>query len=80
MRPLTEYGLAVNLTLMQQQKKQSWLIDALKDKYPDKYIDSSIMYKVLTGQITKSWVYEGISEILNIDPPTNESVTDERSV
>lgn len=78
MRPLTEYGLEVNLTLMQQQKKQSWLIDALRNKYPDKYIDSSIMYKVLTGQITKSWVYEGISEILNIEPPTNANVTIEK--
>lgn len=65
-RALTEYGIAVNVELMKAQKTQTWLIDELKKRYPDKYIDTSILYKVLTGQVSSAFIVDGINSILNM--------------
>ena len=38
----------------------------LKKRYPDKYIDTSILYKVLTGQVSSAFIVDGINSILNM--------------
>lgn len=64
-RNLTEYGILIKCELLQQGKTQNWLIDEIKKK-TDKYVDTSNLYKLMTGQIANSEISMAINEILNI--------------
>ena len=64
---LTEYGKKIKFALIDMGKKQEWLISEIKSRYPDIYVDSSNLYKILTGDITKGKVISAINEILGID-------------
>lgn len=66
-RPLTDYGITVKTKLLQLGKTQQWLIDEVKKKLPDKYLDTSNMYKILTGEINSKDIVGAINNILNID-------------
>lgn len=66
-RPLTDYGITVKTKLLQLGKTQQWLIDEVKKKLPDKYLDTSNMYKILTGEINSRDIVGAINNILNID-------------
>ncbi|MBR1740004.1 MAG: hypothetical protein IJ737_06915 [Ruminococcus sp.] len=65
-RPLTDYAIAVKVALMKQNKTQTWLIERLRERLPERYIDSSIIYKVFTGQVNSQSIIEAINEILGI--------------
>ena len=65
-KPLSDYGKKVKIALMEQNRKQEWLIAEIKSRYPDVYIDSSNLYKILIGEITGGKVVSAISEILSI--------------
>lgn len=64
-RELTEFGKEIKLELMIRNQSQEWLIDQLKH-YSGMYVDSSILYKIMTGQVAKSKLHEYIREILEI--------------
>lgn len=64
-RNLTEYGIKIKTELLRQGKTQNWLIDEIKQK-TDKYVDTSNLYKLMTGQIANSEISGAINEILNI--------------
>ena len=51
---------------MEQNRKQEWLIAEIKSRYPDVYIDSSNLYKILIGEITSGKVVSAINEILSL--------------
>ena len=63
-KPLSEYGKRVKIALMEQNRKQDWLISEIKNRYPDIYIDKSNLYKILVGEIKGGKVVEAINEIL----------------
>ncbi|MGN1135565.1 MAG: hypothetical protein ACI4SF_05035 [Oscillospiraceae bacterium] len=65
-KPLSDYGKKVKIALMERNRKQEWLISEVKKRYPDIYIDSSNLYKILIGEITGGKVVSAISEILSI--------------
>ena len=65
-KPLSDYGKKVKIALMERSRKQEWLISEVKNRYPDIYIDSSNLYKILIGEITGGKVVSAISEILSI--------------
>ena len=65
-KPLSDYGKKIKIALMEQNKKQEWLIAEIKSRYPDVYIDSSNLYKILIGEITSGKVVAAINEILSL--------------
>ena len=65
-KPLSEYGKKIKIALMEQNRKQEWLIAEIKSRYPDVYIDSSNLYKILIGEITGGKVVAAINEILSL--------------
>lgn len=65
--PLTPYGICVNVRLMEQCKTQTWLIEQLRVKLPERYFDSSILNKILTGQVNSPKTVVAINEILGIE-------------
>lgn len=66
-RPLTEYGIEVKTKLMRLNKTQVWLIDEVKKLLPDVYLDSSNLYKILTGEIKSSVIKTAIDQILDVN-------------
>ena len=65
-KPLSDYGKKIKIALMEQNRKQEWLIAEIKSRYPDVYIDSSNLYKILIGEITGGKVVAAINEILSL--------------
>ena len=65
-KPLSDYGKKIKIALMEQNRKQEWLIAEVKSRYPDVYIDSSNLYKILVGEITGGKVVAAINEILSL--------------
>ena len=66
LRKLTEYGKTVKITLIELGQTQSWLISEIKKKLPDKYVDSSNLGKIFTGEINSPEIISAINEILGI--------------
>ena len=64
---LTPYGIKVNVRLLEMGKKQTWLIEKIQELLPSRYIDSSFINRVLTGQTNSPEVIASINEILCID-------------
>ncbi len=62
---LTEYGKKVKTELIKIDKNQEWLIDQIKSKLPNSYVDGSVLNKVFKGQIKNSKLIPVINEILN---------------
>ena len=65
-KPLSDYGKKIKIALMEQNRKQEWLIAEVKNRYPDIYIDSANLYKILVGEITGGKVVTAINEILSL--------------
>lgn len=64
---LTPYGIKVNVRLLEMGKKQTWLIEKIQELLPSRYIDSSFINRILTGQTNSPEVIASINEILCID-------------
>ena len=61
----TDFGLCIKTELLRMGKEQKWLEEAVAEK-TGLYVDSSYMYKILTGQRNAPKVVAAICEILNI--------------
>lgn len=64
-RELTEFGKEVKFELMCRNEPQEWLIGKIREQ-TDMYVDSSIMYKVLTGQVNSPALEGHIRAILDM--------------
>ena len=64
-RPLTEYGVEVKVKLMKLNKTQKWLIEEVKKLLPETYLDSSNLYKIMTGEIKSIKIETAINQGLN---------------
>ena len=62
----SDFGLAVRTELLRLGKNQKWLEEAVAEK-TGLYMDSSYMYKILTGQRNAPQIVAAIREILNIE-------------
>lgn len=62
--PLTEYGKSVKKRLIEMDKSQEWLIEQLKRK-TGKFVDSSLLNKILTGKSNSSTIISAINELIN---------------
>ena len=66
-RPLTEYGIAIKVQLARMNKTQTWLIDEIKQLLPEAYIDTSNLYKIMTGSLRSERIEGAINNILGIE-------------
>lgn len=62
--PLTEYGKSVKKRLIEMDKSQAWLIEQLKRK-TGKFVDSSLLNKILTGKSNSSTIISAINELIS---------------
>lgn len=76
-RPLTDYGIAVKVELMKLNKTQTWLIEEVKKRLPEKYLDTSNMYKILTGEINSPDIVLAIDSILGLHTAETENVVNQ---
>ncbi|MBQ8842980.1 MAG: hypothetical protein IJZ65_10160 [Ruminiclostridium sp.] len=66
-KPLSDFGIAVKLELMKRNKSQNWLIGEICKINPTMCVDSSVLHRILTGQIRTGKVVEAIKTILNLE-------------
>lgn len=65
----TVFGLCVKTELLRRGKTQKWLEEEVAKK-TGKFMDDSLMYKILTGDRKASKMIAAICEILGIEAPT----------
>lgn len=79
-RPLTEYGMAVKVQLLKLNKTQTWLIEEVRKILPNKYLDSSNLYKIMTGELNSKDIQSAINQVLDINYTQNpENVKNQQS-
>lgn len=61
----TKFGVSVRAKLFEIGQTQEWLIAQCREK-TGMYVDSSVMYKLLTGQRKSSKIEAAIHEVLGI--------------
>ena len=61
----TDFGLCVKTELLRQGKDQKWLEEVVSEN-TGLYVDSSYIYKILTGQRNAPKIVAAICEALNI--------------
>ena len=67
-----QYGKEIKKRLVDIDHSQSWLIDEVKAK-TGLFVDSSYLYKIMTGQNATPKIVAAINEILEISVPETES-------
>lgn len=65
-RPLTDYGIEVKVQLLKLNKTQMWLIEEVKKLLPNKYLDTSNLYKIMTGEINSPDIVSAINQVLDL--------------
>lgn len=68
---ISDFGLCVKTELLKKGQSQKWLEEEIANK-TGLYVDSSYMYKILTGQRNAPKIVEAICEILNIEKEGEE--------
>lgn len=66
-RPLSQYGMRIKVELLNRNKTQKWLMSEIRKLLPRKYIDSSNLYKIMTGEISSPDICKAIDNILCFD-------------
>ena len=65
-KPISEFGFVVKMELLKRNKNQNWLIDEVKRKNPSMFVDSSVLYRVLTGQTKSGNIVDTIKVVFGI--------------
>ena len=63
---MTEYAIEIKNKLFKLNKTQSWLIEEVKKILPNKYLDTSNLYKIMTGEINSPEIESAINQVLDI--------------
>lgn len=65
-KPCTDFGKSVKTRLIELGRTQVWLIEELRKTLPGSYIDGSLLYKILVGDVVSGKAVEAIHMILKI--------------
>ena len=65
-KQLTAYGKQIKIKLVELDRTQAWLIEQVKKILPGKYLDTSNLYKITTGEINSPDIQSAINQVLNI--------------
>jgi hypothetical protein len=66
-KPLAEYGIAVKVELLKRSKTQNWLIEEVKKILPNKYLDTSNLNRIMTGELNSPEIVAAINEVLGFE-------------
>jgi len=69
----TPFGMAVKTRLMELGQRQEWLIAACREK-TGMYVDSSTMYKLLTGQLNSRRLQAAVRDILDLQEDAGQRI------
>lgn len=64
-RPLTPLGKQIKMSLLDLNETQEWLISQAREK-TGMYVDSSNLYKLMTGRLHSKRLESAIREVLKI--------------
>lgn len=62
---INEFGKFVKKALIDMDKSQTWLIDEIHKKLPNKYVDRSNLGKILKGKLNSPDIVTAINEIIS---------------
>ena len=65
-KPYSDFGRSIKKKLVENNKNQNWLLDELRKRLPDMYIDSSLIHKIIVGEVSSGRVVEEIHNIFEI--------------
>ncbi|QUO37926.1 XRE family transcriptional regulator [Dysosmobacter sp. Marseille-Q4140] len=63
---LTPYGKQIKIRLIELDKPQTWLIEQVRER-TGLYCDSSLLYKLSTGQLNVPKIRAAVDEILGLE-------------
>ena len=66
-KQLTAYGKQVKIKLVELDRTQAWLIEQVKKILPNKYLDTSKLYKIMTGELNSKDIQSAINQVLDIN-------------
>ena len=66
-KQLTAYGKQVKIKLVELDRTQAWLIEQVKKILPNKYLDTSNLYKIMTGELNSKDIQSAINQVLDIN-------------
>ncbi len=66
-RQLTEYGMKIKFRLLKLNRTQNWLIEEVRKILPNRYLDTSNLYKIMTGEINSKDIQSAINQVLDIN-------------
>jgi hypothetical protein len=62
---MTDFGVTISKRLLDMNRTQAWLIDALRAA-TGQYVDTSLMHKLKTGKVKSASLQKAILKILDI--------------
>lgn len=65
MTQVTEFGKEVKKKLVEANQQQAWLIERIREQ-TGLYVDSSYLYKILTGRCSTPKIVQANREILDL--------------
>ena len=72
-----DFGKEVKKKLVDLEQTQEWLMQQVRED-TGLFIDSSYLYKILTGKLAPPKIVESISKILELDTPTDELIAEKQ--
>ena len=69
---VTEFGKSIKKRLVDLDRSQEWLMRQIREQ-TNLYIDSSYMYKILTGRLATPKIVAAIREILDLPEQINSN-------
>jgi hypothetical protein len=63
---LCDYGVKINIRLIELRRTNTWLVEEVKKAYTGHYFDSSILHKIKAGEVKSSGAIPIINDILGL--------------
>nr|DAZ47594.1 MAG TPA: hypothetical protein [Caudoviricetes sp.] len=66
-KEITDVGKALKIRLIRENQSQKSFIEYLRGRLPDMYIDSSILHKIIVGEVNSGRVFDEVSKYISAE-------------
>ena len=66
-KEITDVGKALKIRLIRENQSQKSFIEYLRGRLPDMYIDSSILHKIIVGEVNSVRVFDEVSKYISAE-------------
>ena len=66
-KEITDVGKALKIRLIRENQSQKSFIEYLRGRLPDMYIDSSILHKIIVGEVNSGRVFDEVSKFISAE-------------